>query len=313
MTQPLVTIVLPTFNRAGMLGGALDSCLAQTWRNLEIIVVDDASTDGTAGVVEERSRRDERVRYIRNPENRRLPGSLNVGFAASRGDYLTWTSDDNLYRPMAIERMVRGLQSHPGTSLVYADYTLIDEKDVEGERVCVRPVEDILSASIIGACFLYTRAVHEDIGPYNEDLFLVEDYEYFLRICCRFRAAPLHEDLYLYRNHPDSLTAHHYRRVWQMTQQLITNFVPRYHGARGRLGARAHLMSGRWAFNDRSIRKARGHLWRALMLSPMAPFRHDPGLIAGAILGPKGWERAKGVHLSLMRRKRPPVGAEDTR
>jgi len=102
--QPLVSIVLPTYKRAHVLPSAISSVLNQTHANLELIVVDDNSPDETRDVVASFS--DPRIRYVRNDPNLKLPRTLNRGFSLSRGDYLTWTSDDNLYAPTAIERMV---------------------------------------------------------------------------------------------------------------------------------------------------------------------------------------------------------------
>src|SRR5678815_3231547 len=99
-----VSIVLPTYKRAHVLPGAIASVLSQTHANLELIVVDDNSPDGTRDVVA--SFRDPRIRYVRNEPNLKLPRALNRGFSLSRGEYLSWTSDDNLYANTAIERMV---------------------------------------------------------------------------------------------------------------------------------------------------------------------------------------------------------------
>ncbi len=93
--QALVSIVLPTYKRAHVLPSAIRSVLNQTYTNLELIVVDDNSPDDTRDVVA--SFGDPRIRYVRNEPNLKLPRALNRGFSLARGEYLTWTSDDNLY------------------------------------------------------------------------------------------------------------------------------------------------------------------------------------------------------------------------
>ena len=107
MSEPLVSIVLPTYNRAHLLGHAIRSVLAQMYRNLELIVVDDNSKDDTPSVV--RSFDDARIRCVRNDPNLKLPAALNRGFSLARGELLTWTSDDNLYAPAAIGKMAAAL------------------------------------------------------------------------------------------------------------------------------------------------------------------------------------------------------------
>ncbi len=203
---PLVSIVLPTYNGARYLRAALESCLAQTHAALELIVVDDASTDDTPAIV--RSITDPRVRYLRHATNRKLPGALNTGFAAARGAYFTWTSDDNLYTPDAIATLLAALQETPA-ALAYADYLLIDDAGTEGARVTFPDAFDPADGRTIGACFLYTRALAERVGGYDEACFLAEDFDYWIRAwrVTPFRHVP--RVLYRYRLHGGSLTATH--------------------------------------------------------------------------------------------------------
>ena len=201
MSQPLVSIVLPTYKRAHLLAQAMRSVLGQTYAHLELIVVDDNSPDDTAEVVA--SFDDARIRYVKNEPNLKLPRALNRGFAMARGDYLTWTSDDNLLAPTAVERMVDALAGG-ACDFVYADYWLFSETDADGRPV--DPQHDRLPDTLrldqgnhIGACFLYTRALYEAVGDYDPELFLVEDYDYFLRAARRFRFCHIAEPLYYFR------------------------------------------------------------------------------------------------------------------
>jgi glycosyltransferase involved in cell wall biosynthesis len=186
----LVSVVLPTYNRAHLLGHAIRNVLDQTWRNLELIVVDDNSRDETTAVV--RSFDDARVVYVRNDQNLRLPRALNRGFELSRGDFLTWTSDDNLYVEDAIERMVAVLQQG-NSDFVFADYfhfSRLDEatgKPLDARHIRLPPIPKLEESNSVGACFMYTRRVYETVGAYDPELFLVEDYDYFMRIQERFR------------------------------------------------------------------------------------------------------------------------------
>lgn len=204
---PLVSVVLPTYRRAHLLPHAIRSVLGQTHRDLELIVVDDNSPDETPAVV--RTFDDPRLRYVRNDPNLRLPRSLNRGFALARGDYLTWTSDDNLFAPTAIERMVARLCERD-CAFVYADYWEFAELDGEGRPVDAAPrrLPDTLQperGNQVGACFLYTRAVYEAVGEYDPELFLVEDYDYWMRILRWFPACHIAEPLYYFRRDEHTL------------------------------------------------------------------------------------------------------------
>src|SRR5581483_2831097 len=217
MSNALVSIVLPTHNRCRLLPYAIRSVLAQTHTQLELIVVDDNSKDATPEIV--RSFHDGRVRYVRNERNLKLPGALNRGFALAEGRFLTWTSDDNLYAPEAIARMVAALEEAT-CDFVFADYfdfARHDERTGEPLRPRRIRLPDQLKLderNSVGACFLYTRAVCEAVGAYDTDLFLVEDYDYFIRVAqAGFRIRHLPEALYYFSRHDDSLFCARYAEV----------------------------------------------------------------------------------------------------
>ena len=214
-TPPLVSIVLPTYKRAHLLPHAIRSVLHQTHGNLELIIVDDNSPDGTAEVVN--SFDDGRIRYTRNDSNLKLPRSLNKGFSLAKGAFLTWTSDDNFFSDDAIEKMVDTLLTG-NCDLVYADYFLFADIDQRGSAL--ETYHEHLPGKLqlekgnhIGACFLYTRKAYETVGEYDQDLFLVEDYDYFMRIAKQFEVCHIPEPLYYFRRHDDALYCSRYCEV----------------------------------------------------------------------------------------------------
>jgi glycosyltransferase involved in cell wall biosynthesis len=211
----MVSVVLPTYKRAHLLHHAIRSVLDQSYPNIELIVVDDNSPDDTPAVVAAFD--DPRIRYVRNEPNLKLPRALNRGFSLSRGAFLTWTSDDNFFAKDAIARMVEFLQQS-GCDFVYADYYLFSDTDEHGRPQVIRrdSLPDALElekGNRVGACFMYTRAVYETIGEYDPELFLVEDYDYFIRIAQRFRLGHLPEALYFFRRDDETLYCSRFREV----------------------------------------------------------------------------------------------------
>lgn len=203
----LVSIVLPVYNGANYLRTALASCLIQTHRALELIVVDDCSSDETPAIVEEIAKHDPRVISVRNERNLRLPQTLNVGFARSTGSLLTWTSHDNYYAPNAIEHLVRYLCTWPNVDFVYSDYRIIDQEGAVRGYVSTQPPVFLAKENVVGAYFMYRRSVYEQVGPYRADLEYVEDYEYWARIYRRgLIMQHLHAPFYYYRRHAASMT-----------------------------------------------------------------------------------------------------------
>lgn len=218
--SPLVSIVLPVYNGAEHLRKAVDSVLGQTYANFELIAVDDCSTDNTREILDLYAERDDRVKVISNETNLKLPRTLNVGFAVARGKYLTWTSDDNMYRRNAIETMVAALEGAQA-DMVYADYTNIDADDNEISALPLAEPDALVAGNCYGACFLYTKTIADRVGPYDADLFLAEDYDYWLRIHAVGRIVHIPENLYFYRRHLNSLTETRKAQIGSQTLKAI--------------------------------------------------------------------------------------------
>lgn len=204
----LVSIVLPVYNGEKYLKESIESVLSQTYKNWELLILDDCSTDNTAQISKEYSEKDKRIHYYKNENNLRLPKNLNKGFSLASGDFLTWTSDDNRYRPTAIEKMVSKLTDN-NANFVFASCRIIDEdgKEIEYIMVNKKSTEIIVGSNPVGACFMYTRKVYEEIGEYNPELTLVEDFDYWQRIYAAFGAETIEEILYDYRWHSGALTS----------------------------------------------------------------------------------------------------------
>ena len=105
----LVSIILPTYNGAKYLCQSISSCLLQSHENIELIIVVDGSTDETIEILKQID--DSRLRIIIHEKNRGLPASLNTGLKAAKGDFLSWTSDDNIYMGYAIEVLLNEIKS----------------------------------------------------------------------------------------------------------------------------------------------------------------------------------------------------------
>jgi len=200
-----VSIVLPTYNGTKYLAQSLESCFAQSHHAIEVIVVDDGSSPAVAETVAPFS--GFRLKYLRHDTNRGLPAALNTGFAEASGALLTWTSDDNLYTPDAIEQMVRFLCTYPDVDFVYSDAYEIDAEGNVVGMLWVPPPEWLRVKNRVGGSFMYRRRVYEALGGYDPGAVLAEDYDYWLRVARGFTMQRLFRLLYYYRYHPRSLTA----------------------------------------------------------------------------------------------------------
>lgn len=204
-TRDLISIILPTLNGARYIRQSIESCLGQTHQELELILVDGGSTDGARDIV--REFRDPRLVLLDQQANEgRISGALNIGLARMSGSFWTWMQDDSYYAPRAMELMLQRLHEDPTADMVYTDYWRLDENDQLMGLVQVGSSDELVKWDLLGVCFLYRRHVYESVGTYDLRHWLVQDYEYRLRVKQRCRMVPYHEPLYFYRLHPGSLT-----------------------------------------------------------------------------------------------------------
>lgn len=122
----LLSVIVPTFNRAYCVARSIDSALSQTWRNVEVVVVDDGSTDGTPDLMKQRYGGDTRVRYIRQ-ENTGVSGARNTALRLAQGDYIAFLDSDDLWSPWKAELQIRCLEALPGVGMVWTDMEAVDE------------------------------------------------------------------------------------------------------------------------------------------------------------------------------------------
>ncbi|MBZ0312898.1 glycosyltransferase [Clostridium butyricum] len=211
-----VSIVMPVFNGEKYLNQSIESVINQTFKNWELIIVNDCSTDNTLMIANKYASLDMRIKIISNEENKRLPYSLNVGFKNAKGKYFTWTSDDNIYGEEAISTMYNFMKNNGEYGLVYCDMYFIDEFNNKIGSVS-KEVSELYYNDCIGACFMYRCEVLKTIGEYNTKKFLVEDYEYWLRINEKYPIYHINKIEYYYRIHNNSLTS---TRVNKINEQL---------------------------------------------------------------------------------------------
>lgn len=209
----LVSIVLPVYNGEKYLSEAIDSIIRQSYDNWELIIVNDSSTDSTRKIAEDYSKKDCRIYVINNESNLKLPASLNKGFKRANGEYLTWTSDDNILGKNCIKLLANYLDDNDECGLAYGDLEIIDEKG-EYKKTDIRKESSwIVVGNVVGANFMYRRTVADKVGEYDVDLFLIEDYEYWLRIWRKSAVSHIASLEYKYRLHSGSLTSKRERDI----------------------------------------------------------------------------------------------------
>lgn len=231
--SPKISVVLPTFNGERWLADAIQSVLVQSEVDWELIVVDDFSSDASYEIANSFALRDPRIRIIRNASNKKLPASLNIGFSQARGKYFSWTSDDNLYKPDALDVMMRFLEVHPDIDLAAFNMDMIsDENSFLHDWKSLWPQRnaiDLSYGSNVGAAFIYHRRVLSKIGIYDESMFCAEDYEYWVRIALNGKIGYSDErNIYQYRIHENSLTHQKENIVRKKTAEIQEKYFDEF-------------------------------------------------------------------------------------
>lgn len=173
---PTVSVVIPTFKRPALVRRAIASVLNQTYRDFEIVVVDDGSPDDTRGAVT--GIRDERVRYLRHERNRGLPASRNTGIKAASGEYIAFLDDDDEWLPEKLERQIPALRSNSAALCGY----VVNRRYVKVQRQTTVSLEDLKRGNEHSPATLIVRAAVLKEMPFDETLPHAEDWDMLLRL-----------------------------------------------------------------------------------------------------------------------------------
>ena len=229
MNVKKVSVVLPVYNGDAYLAESIESVIAQTYDNWELIIVNDCSTDNTLTIASKYASLDNRIKVFTNPQNLKLPKTLNAGFERASGGYYTWTSDDNKFKPDALRVMVECLENNPNAVMVYANETRVDSVGADIEYVQKLNPKYLFTGNVIGACFLYTAEAAQKVGAYDADLFLAEDYDFWIRLHKIGEILHIEKDLYFYRIHKMSLTETRKQSVDEQVYKVLEkNFLFAY-------------------------------------------------------------------------------------
>ena len=202
--QPLVSIVTPTYNREKYILETIDSMLAQTYQNIEYIVVDDGSTDNTLKILEKYKGKIK----IESHANVGQVKTLNRAWQSCSGKYIGYLSSDDLLYPNAITELVAQIDKDSSIVCVFPDSELIDEfSQVVKKNVC-RPYnlsETLITQECyIGPGAIFRKEAFDKIGGWREDLRLAPDREFWIRLSSLGRIDMCQLVLAGYRTHPDS-------------------------------------------------------------------------------------------------------------
>lgn len=279
---PLVSVVIPSYNCARFVPAAIRSALAQTYRNIEIIVVDDGSTDDTRAAVEAFGKS---VRYI-HQANQGLPGARNTAIKVANGELLAFLDADDEWLPEKLQVQVPLLSADPRVALVHSDLTFLDVET--GKQYQQYQPRERFKGQCYGTLFFGNNvtpstvvaraAAVKDVGLFDASLVTgCEDFDLWLRLARHHSFAYCPQPLTIYRLHGSNMTRNHLR-MGQAVLAVTLKALAADPTLRTMVGARradrhvADLLGSigyllRQAGNRSA---ARDHFWRALRLDPRA-------------------------------------------
>lgn len=205
---PRVTVVTPSFNQAGFIRATIESVLAQDYPNLEYLIVDGGSTDGTAAIAAEYG---SRLRFLSEPD-RGQTHAINKGFGMAAGEVVAWLNSDDVYLPGAIRQAAVALRENPAAGFVYGEGYLLDEGGAITGRFPHTQPFDLwrlvhLSDYILQQTCFFRRTALAAVGPLRESLHYGMDWDILIRLGVRYPAVYLPRYLACLREHGAAKTS----------------------------------------------------------------------------------------------------------
>ncbi len=207
---PQVTVFIPVYNREQYIGEAIESILAQTFSDFEILLVDDGSTDSSVDKI--RSFSDPRIRLVRNEENLGIPKTRNKGIEHARGQYMAMLDSDDRSYPERLEKQVAFLESHPDHAQVGSWCRMMDAQGNVLTKIKRQPASpDDIHAQFLFRCAMSNRsimartAILKEYG-YRNDFPRCQDYELHVRLAKQYKLSNIQECLVYGRIHPQQIT-----------------------------------------------------------------------------------------------------------
>jgi glycosyltransferase involved in cell wall biosynthesis len=272
--KPRVSVVIPTYNSAGLLREAIQSVLSQIYSDFEVVVIDDGSTDNTESVA--RSFGD-RVSYLKQ-ENKGAGAARNHGIKRSRGEYVAFLDSDDLWLPGKLAEQIPLLDRDPELGLVYSDWAVVAE---QGEAL-PSYLRNLPAASgyvfdeLVQCGFILTsgtvvrRSCFDDVGYFDETLSIAQDYDLWLRICYRWKIALVNKPLVIKRNRDGNLssnlpkTAAERIMLFEKALEKFSDMTPRSRRVVRRQVALNYWDMGYHYFERMSLKEARKNFMSSL-------------------------------------------------
>lgn len=232
---PLISVIIATYNRRDYIVEAVQSALQQSYPQLEVIIVDDGSTDDSRALIEQHFACDPRVAYHYQENNKRA-AAFNLGLQFAKGEFIAILDSDNRWLPHRLEAGYNALLTNPHYDIVYGDNILINEQGQEISRKNMHRYSGYITPHLMrDNCVsintaLVPRRCYDQLGPMDSSCKRADDYELWLRFSTAYRFLYIPEFMAEYRVMEDQLSTDK-RGRFAATEQILKNFQRRFPSA----------------------------------------------------------------------------------
>lgn len=185
---PLISVIIPCYNSENFVESSVRSIMDQTYTNLEIIVIDDCSTDSTPTILTRLAKEDKRIRYVRNDVNLKLVKTLNKGLSLCKGEYIARMDSDDISKKERIEKQLIFMQTHPGIDIIGCAIEIFG--DGLKRHIALNPLEHkhifaqlfVKSSFFHPTVFFSRRLIESNIYIYDDEFYRIEDYALWAKL-----------------------------------------------------------------------------------------------------------------------------------
>jgi glycosyltransferase involved in cell wall biosynthesis len=304
-----VSVIVPTYNYARFIDACLESIFAQRYRNFEVIVVDDGSTDGTKEAI---GKYRESIVYIYQ-ENRGLPAARNTGIRAARGEFLAFLDSDDLWLPDKLEEQLNVMSRSQRMGIIFSDASAFDgekmlrESILKEEKICTGSCfrRLFMGNYLVMPTVVIRKACLEKSGLFDESLMVTADYDLWLRISAHYEIGFVDKVLALYRVHPSNMSKDFCRLLEdeiQTVQKIVKLYPDRVRefgrDLHDRLSSLFDQCGLEWIKRGR-VDRAKSYFLKAIIEDPFQPRSYY--YLLATMAGKRGFEMLRKFNRSWLR------------
>jgi glycosyltransferase involved in cell wall biosynthesis len=267
LSAPRISVITPSFNQAAFIEQTITSVLQQNYPNLEYIIIDGGSTDGSVDIIK---KYDSGIAYWVSERDRGQAHAINKGLARATGDIIAYLNSDDYYLDGALARVAEDFNRDPDADLLHGRCRIVDQSGVNlDEQVgSITRYDEILDLwdvwwnrrHFVQPEVFWTKRISDSIGPFREDLFWVMDYDYWLRILAAGgRVGFIDAELAAFRLQPNQKSTQPERTAEELLQ-VVRPYIFGRHRSLGRF--KRIELKGKWLFHARFLKEVDWSLQR---------------------------------------------------